>query len=279
MKKVASLALLIAPCAAACGDNKTHPEHGAYDAGVAAPLSCVPNLDGQLDANELEAVLNFPVKYLINPSDKPRTIELNGTVDANGHRVWNFGIDYADDQVLTIQATALSGKWYASSFPNGQFSTPFDAAGTTDAVYSQDTNGVYLLGLASKDPNPPEGKTLLVYSSPITIFKVPVTVGARWSSTATVRNGTLRGQPWTETDTYDVSDDAAGDLVLPNLTFTQAHKITTKVTIVPAAGQNQVAVQASFVFECFGEVARAKSQLGETNPNFTNAAEVRRFGP
>ena len=35
--------------------------------------------------------------------------------------------------------------------------------------------------------------------------------------------------------------------------------------------------QISFLFECFGEVARATSQPNETNQDFTTAAEVRRF--
>jgi hypothetical protein len=47
---------------------------------------------------------------------------------------------------------------------------------------------------------------------------------------------------------------------------------------VPAAGQTQVTRQVSFMFECFGEIARATSLPGETNDDFTTAAEIRRFG-
>jgi len=32
-----------------------------------------------------------------------------------------------------------------------------------------------------------------------------------------------------------------------------------------------------FMFECFGEIARAESQPGEPNPDFTTAAFLRRF--
>ena len=32
-----------------------------------------------------------------------------------------------------------------------------------------------------------------------------------------------------------------------------------------------------FMFECFGEVARAESQTDEPNPDFTTAAYLRRF--
>ena len=81
-----------------------------------------------------------------------------------------------------------------------------------------------------------------------------------------------------EDPTYTISDDATGEVILPDLTFTQAHRIRQKVTINPAAGQTVVTYQTSFYFECFGEVARATSQVNETNPDFTTAAEVRRLG-
>lgn len=269
----------VALLASACGDNKTHPEHSAYDAGPSPPLSCVPNLDGRVDSKELAAVLGVPVKYLVSPSGKERTIDVAGGVDpASGKLTWNYGVDLADDQILTITASSLSDKWYATSFTNAQFVAPFDAAQTLDAIYTQDDKGLYLLGLASKSPTPPEGKTLLVYGSPVQVFAFPMTAGASWTSTATITNGTLRGQPYAGKDTYDVKDDATGQLVLPDLTFTQVHRVRTRVTTVPSAGQSQTTLQVSFIFECFGEVARATSKANETNENFTTAAEVRRFG-
>src|ERR1019366_10400846 len=107
------------------------------EAGTVGPLSCVPNLDGQIDSSELKAVLGVPVKYLVSPSGTSRAVSLAGATDAQGHLGWDFGTDYADDQVASIQASPLQGKWYASTFPNGQFATPFDAGDTLEAVYSQ----------------------------------------------------------------------------------------------------------------------------------------------
>jgi hypothetical protein len=70
---------------------------------------------------------------------------------------------------------------------------------------------------------------------------------------------------------------ATGQLVLPDFTFTQAHRIDFLVTTVPAAGENVITRQDSYLFECFGEVARATSATNETNDDFTTAAQVRRF--
>jgi hypothetical protein len=276
----APLALPLVLVVASCGDNQTHPDQNApYEAGSPAPLACVPNLDGRIDATELQPVLNTPIKYLVSPSWAQRSVDVAGTVDGSGKRTWSFGTALADDQTIMLRATAVTGKWYAASFPGGQFTTPFDAAGTLDAVYAQDATGLYLLGLASTEQAPPEGETLYVYSPPIQALRFPLTVGATWVSMGTITNGMLRGLPYAGMDTYEITDDATGELVIPDLTFTQAHRIREKVTVSPAAGQTVVTRQVSFFFECFGEVTRATSNPGETNDDFTTAAEVRRFGP
>jgi hypothetical protein len=49
-------------------------------------------------------------------------------------------------------------------------------------------------------------------------------------------------------------------------------------TTFSAGGAPQINRQVSFLSECFGEVGRASSQPGETNDNFTTAAEQRRLG-
>jgi hypothetical protein len=94
----------------------------------------------------------------------------------------------------------------------------------------------------------------------------------------TVKNATLRGLPYAGTDTYVITVDGAGTLLLQDYTFTQAMRVRTDLTAAPAAGETVTTKQVSFLFECFGEVARATSQNNETQENFTTAAEVRRLG-
>ena len=62
------------------------------------------------------------------------------------------------------------------------------------------------------------------------------------------------------------------------MTFTQVFRVRFAVDIEPAVGPTLSRRQVSFLFECFGEVARATSQPGETDDNFTTAAEIRRLG-
>lgn len=264
--------------AAACGENQTHPVHDDYDAGIPAPLACVPNLDGKIDSNEIQPAIGIPLSYLVSPSGTTRNVNVAGTVDSNGHTLWDFSIDYADDQIARVQAQPLAGKWYASSFPAAAFVVAQDAGDRVEGVILFDANGYHLLGLASTDENPPEGKTLYVYDAPVDLFRFPLTPGLAYSSTGNVQNATLRGLPYAGKDTYDIKVDAAGTLVLPEITFTQALRVRTTLTATPAAGQAVTTKQVSFLFECFGEVARATSQTNETNDDFTTAAEVRRLG-
>ncbi len=273
------VAISITLFASACGDNETHPLYDAYDAGVPAPLACVPNLDGKIDSNEIQPAIGIPLSYLVSPSGVTRTVDIAGSVDSNGHTVWDFSISYANDQVAQIQAQPLTGKWYASSFPqDGAFVVAQDAGDRLEGVIVFDPNGYHLLGLASTDPSPPEGQTLYVYDTPVDVFRFPLAPGLAYASTGNVKNAMLRGLPYTGSDTYSVSVDAAGTLVLPAITFTQALRVRTTVVATPAAGEAVTTKQDSFLFECFGEVARATSQPGETQDDFTTAAEVRRLG-
>lgn len=269
---------LVSASVVGCGDNATHPvDRPAFDSGDAQPLSCVPNLDGRIDSSELTPALGVPVNFLINPIGKERIVDVVGTIVA-GQRVWNFGIDFADDARITLLATAATGKWYAGSFPSGQFTAPLDAAGTLEGIYRHDDASLTLLGIASTKPDGPEGKTLLIYDVPIPIVRFPLAAGAKWIASGTVINGTIRNLPYAGKDVYEVEDVATGKLVLHDLTFQQVHRVNTRVTVSPSAGVPTSHRQVSFFTECFGEVARATSKNEETNPDFTSAAELRRFG-
>jgi hypothetical protein len=247
------------------------------DGGTPPPLGCTPNLDGQIEASELMPVFGTPTSVLVNPTSETRPVDLVGADRGGGMRVWDFGNDYATDLLTHPAANPIAGSWFASSFPNDAFVLPYDPGATLIGVYRIDAAGLYLLGLASAQMDPPEGRTLLVYTTPIVVLRLPLTVGASWLSVGEITNGTLRGLPYAGMDTYASSVVASGQIVLPSLSFTQAMRVTTAVTVAPAAGAPVVRRQSSFVFECFGEIARATSMNGETSDDFTTAAELRRF--
>jgi len=263
----------------ACSDNLTpFSDREVYDGGGQPPLECVPNLDGRIDFSELKAAVGVPATYLVSPKGEERTVDLVGQVDGAGRRVWDWSAEAPTDQIAVLTASALGGKWYAASFPGGQFVTALDAAGSLEAVYVHDEQTLWLLGFASAVEAPAEGKTLVVYQQPLMLYRFPLQVGAQWVSAATVQNATVYGLPYAGRDTYEVSVDAAGTIHLPDLTFGQALRTRTRITSEPAVGASVSRRQVSFLFECFGEVARATSRDDEQAVDFTTATEVRRLG-
>jgi hypothetical protein len=262
-----------------CGDNKTvPPSRAGYQGPEPQPLACLPNLDGKIDASEVQPAIDTPISYLVSPAGSTRTVDVAGLDLGNGLIKWDFGTDYSDDQIAQIVPSTIDGKWYQSSFPADAFVTPFDAADTVENVLHQDEAGLYLHGLASHDPNPPEGQTLVVYDAPVQILAFPIQPGSSFVSVGTIQNGLIRGLQYAGKDTYEVSVDAMGTAVLPSLAFTQAHRVRTHVTVAPAVGASTSRRQVSLFFECFAEVVRATSQNDELNDNFTTAAELRRIG-
>jgi hypothetical protein len=281
MKPIIVSSLLLVALSSACSNNETPaPTHPAYDGGVGTPLPCSPNLDGKIESRELLPQVGIPASYLVSPPGKERTVDVLGQTSPQGKLTWSFGGEFADDQVAKIAAQRIDGKWYAASFAG--ISNPvvvaLDIAGRTEGVYTQDDKGFFLHGVASIAADAAEGKTLLVYSAPVMLYRFPLESGATWTSFGEVKNGTFRGLPYAGKDTYEVKVDGAGELTLPDLVLTQALRVRTNVTIAPVAGAVTTQRQVGYLFECLGEVTRATSKANEPNENFTATSELRRLG-
>lgn len=268
--------------ASGCGANLT-PQPTAVDAG---PFSCLPNLDGRIDAAEVPVLLNRPVAYWVSASGAAQNVDLTGKVDAAGVRVWDFSATTQGQKKVQVTAVPLGDRWYAGDFPGGEFAAPADAGApasgssgsSIDAIYSQDDTALWLYGYASHDPNPPGGRTLLVYQTPVALIRFPVVAKASYVGKGQISGGEIDGLPYSGTDTYQVDVGGSGHLLLPGVQFTQARRIDTEVTVEPAAGgQKTSRRQTAFWFECFGQVVQVTSRPDENNVNFNVAAEVRRL--
>ena len=263
--------LLLLCSMAGCGNNQT----AVGGDGAAARLDCLPDLDGRIEAREAAPGFGVAARYAVGQG---RSVDLAGRVDAAGRRSWDFTAPPADP-VAALTARRLTDQWYAASFPTAGFAAPLDLGGALDGIYSHDERALWLHGYASSAPSPPEGRTLVVYAQPVALLRFPLEVGARWSATGEVpaSAGTVRGLPWVGRDSYAIEVDGAGRLLLPEVTFTQVLRVRTSVTVTPAAGPALMRRQVGFLFECFGEVARATSRDGEAAADFTTAAELRRL--
>lgn len=272
MRKLLPLFVVLA----ACSENLTPVEElPAFEGSETPVLDCVPNLDGELTSDELRVATDVAVNFRYNTNVG---VDLAGLRDPNGVRVWQWETTDPGDTKLSVAASALSGKWYAAEFPQGEFVTHLDASGNNEAVYKLNAEGLWLLGLVSAQENPTAGKTLIKYTQPVLVNPLPLRKGDAWVSVGDVSNATFQGLPYAGRDVYEGSVDDEGELWLPDFKFTDTLKVVTKVTSEPSVGQSASRVQVSWFFECFGEVARAVSADGVTEGNFTRAAEVRRIG-
>jgi hypothetical protein len=262
---------------AACGPNETFPDRDRYVPPDIDPLACVPNLDGRIDASELTAAIGIPVDYLLSPAGTTRPVNVTGQLNAAGQLLFDYSADDGTDQLATIMAVDVTDAWFRDSFPTATFAAPADVGGTTLGVYMEDDRALHLLGLASREPDPPEGRTLLVYTTPVALYRFPIEPGEEHVGVGETSGGTLRGLPYAGRDIYEVRVDAVGIVALPDLTFEQAHRVRTRVTVEPAVGAGTSRQQASFFFECFGEVARFVSLPDEPAEDFTTASETRRL--
>jgi len=242
---------------AACGTNET-PQP------MPAPVlpSCIPNRDGMITADELPIALGATIDYYVDTNQPVDLVGDSGVWDLSQER---------NDSVVALGPVALGAQWYAGMFPAGQFVV--DAGSGLDGIYHQDAEALWLDGTASQTDG--ANKTLIVYPTPLPVLRFPVADGARYSTTATI-SATIDGLPFNGTDELDVDVTGTGRLDVPYVRFSPALRV--REYVIRKAGATQVTKRTTlFLFECFGEIARAESNANETNPDFTTAAYLRRF--
>jgi hypothetical protein len=244
---------------AACGTNET-----PQPMPVPTLPECVPNRDGQITADELPIALGATVSYYV-PTNA--TIAQTGTDS-------NFADERKEDTVIALGPTALRDQWYAASFASGQFVV--DAGSALDGIYHQDAQALWLDGTASQQESP---KTLIVYSPPLPVLRFPVKAGDMYTTSANLAGATIAGLPFQGTDELTVDVAGEGKLTVPYVEFSPVLRVRTQAVRKPSAGGVPSTSRRTtiFLFECFGEVTRAESKPDETNPDFTNAAYLRRF--
>jgi len=82
----------------------------------------------------------------------------------------------------------------------------------------------------------------------------------------------------TRKDVYEIADDAVGTLQLHDYTFQDVHRRAHEGDDVAGGRRQRDARAGRLLFECSARSPARRSQNGETNPDFTTAAEVRRLG-
>ncbi|HEY1557084.1 MAG TPA: hypothetical protein VGF94_19750 [Kofleriaceae bacterium] len=247
---------------AACGVNKT-----PQPAPQPQLPDCVPRRTGQITADTLPIALGATLDFY---ADANKPVDL--TAQAG---VFDLAQQFPDDPVVALGPVALGAQWYAASFPAGQFVV--DAGGGLDGIYHQDAQALWLDGTASQQPG--AMKTLIAYPAPLPVLRFPLADAAAWSATGTIDStAVIDGLPFLGTDRIEVDVAAGEQLEVPYVEFSPILRVRTLATRAPTTGSPALTKRTTiFLFECFGEVARAESNPDEPNADFTTAALLRRY--
>lgn len=255
--------VIVVVAAAACGVNQT-------PAPAPAPTlpSCVPDRDGTITAAELPIALGAKLDYYVDTNHAVDLVARGG--------VWDLSMETPHPTVVALGPVALAEQWYAAQFPGAAFVV--DSGGGLDGIYHQDERALWLDGTASREPSPAAGKTLIRYVPAVAVLRFPLADGAAWSTTAPLVGATINGLPFNGSDQIDIDVTGSGRLDVPYVHFSPALRVRTHVVRAPSTGTPTVGKRVTgFLFECFGEVARAESKQDEPDADFTTAATLRRF--
>ena len=138
-----AVTLMVCVGLSSCDDNLTFPQHQEYLGALPVGLSCRPNLDGQINLEEMRLPINTTASYLVSPFGESRTVNLLGA-DQGTTKVWDFSVDYASDQRVNLGTTQLDDRWYAVHFEGEAFAVAVDPASNIEAIYRYDTTQLSL---------------------------------------------------------------------------------------------------------------------------------------
>jgi hypothetical protein len=245
------------------------------------PAVCIENNDGVIEGSEMPVAIGASPSYVANAAGTLAAVDVDGEPGDDGERVWDFTEGpTAVKAVLFVKEPG--GYWFAGHFPDATFVSPLSVQDTSIlAAYHATPDGVWLLGIASSVEAPPQGKTLLVYDTPVPLFQFPLQPGATYQATSTFKDARLMGVPQAGTEQYTITVDAVGTVKLPVFTIEHALRLRIEVRqkfVISTSPDPIPSIQYLWVKECLGELARATSQAGETDVHFAEAKEFRRLG-
>jgi hypothetical protein len=242
------------------------PSDAAFGLDAVAAL-CQFNGDGVIDRSEEPFLVGLGTLFAVNPAGTTVSVNLK---PVGG--VWDFTAMVPNERKTFDQLLSPGGTWWAADFPNATYAEILDDGQSLYGVYQVTSDSLLLLGVVSEQ----EGlqKTELTYSTPIQMLKFPLKQGDSWTSESNA-SGLASGVVAVTHDQYTFTVDARGTAKVPagtfdtlrlraNYTQTYGFLVTTRIIYLHLA-------------ECYGSVARIRSQDNEQSNDFTQATEYRRL--
>jgi hypothetical protein len=231
----------------------------ADDTPFVAPVvvpPCRGDNDGTITAAELPIATGVVARYRIGTDVG---VDVDGEVDEDGVVVWDLSRPAPDaEPVASLAAEPMVGQWFSALFPQATVAAPLSPDNAQLGALLVTDDGWSLLGAASRDEEPSEGTTRIVYDQPTMLYPLPLSLGAQAQSTSRADDALLLGVPTSFIDETEVEVVRRGRLILPDLVLDNTLQVTVRLRRTLIAGDIQ---QRShhFVHECLGEVARFSS--------------------
>jgi hypothetical protein len=233
----------------------------------ALTATCSFNGDGTITRDEEQFVVGLGALFAVNA---PGTTVPVNTVAQSG--LWDFSAPVSSEAKQFDQLVDPSGQWWAGDFTTATYGERIDDGQQAYGVFRVSADKLEMLGVVS-DQNGAT-RTELTYATPIVVLKFPLSVGTTWTADSDV-SGVASGIAFFAHESYQFSVGERGMTKVPAATFdtlrikmsytqTYGALVTTRITYLHMA-------------ECYGAVARIRSQDNETSANFTQAAEYRRL--
>lgn len=248
---------------------------GSLDSGVDGDAEsdsgagCRANNDGIITAAESPVVLGASLLFRVNAAGSEPSVDLAGEM-VDGVLTWHFDRELAGDRVIEDVIHAVASTRVADEFPDATYASTVPGYETAVGIYRVADEAVSLVGLASLE----DDSTLVTYDPPVDVVRFPLEVGATWT-TETSATGLVENIAFNATETYTVTVDAAGQVVVPAGTY-PVLRVRTELDRSGGPLSDQ-RVSYAWVAECWGRVAYVGSLPGVTEQDFSEAEQVWRL--
>lgn len=268
--RIAPLLAVFAAVGCIGDDGRPNGNDGGYISVPDFASTCVANNDGVIARSELPLVIGVSARYLQNPDGTVATVDPVGQDSPDG-TAWDFTSEAGN--IVELPILSVNGKWFEDKFPGATYATYTDLASKTLGVFRLTDGALQIMGFVSEAPN----QVLLVYQQPVDSIRFPLHLGDGWIATGKITDGMFNGLPVAETDTYKITVDAKGVVVLPSLRVANTLRIRVELDQAALGGATSHITQLLYFRECVGEVGRMVSAPNDPNRNFTSAATFRRL--
>jgi hypothetical protein len=228
---------------------------------------CSFNGDGILQRSEEPFLVGLGALFAVNPAGSTTPVSLTPQSNA-----WDFSAPVPNETKVFDQLASPAGQWWSADFPTATFAERLVDGQALLGVYRASADKLELLGLVSDQPGLQQ--TRLIYATPPALIEFPLAVGQQWSAESDI-SGTLDGVAFFGHDAYSMLVDQRGTTKVPAGSF---DTLRLRINYRETYGLISVTrITYLHLAECYGAVARIRSQDNETANDFTQAVEYRRL--